>query len=392
MCPTSPAPILSGKDLFLPEALGEVLVGAVAENGDDHTVLQLPCDAQGGRNRGSCGDTHQDALLAGLFGGIASRVKKTADSYVNQKLDEIEARIDRKLDEIDRRLGEWRDKEIANRIRIMKITLWASVIVGAFSLPADGLFLVTGPGDPASPIAKLAALALPDTGHSPAVFVGLAVVYLVYTEGLSYGDVFLQAEQEYSRHNFEFADTAMLHRHFIDTSAPDVVRLVEALDGKLEGLTANSFSAVSLDPPLVLWSLRQNAPSLKPPRSPRQYSSSQPRSSAGAASTACSARRARQASIPVRQRARGLVECGLAFFPHVDVVVETRLEILPKISLLLLGVVSYGREVLGEGFRGVPGGLPAVAVANDAPEGRFALTESRERVDDCRAFHPPSFR
>jgi flavin reductase (DIM6/NTAB) family NADH-FMN oxidoreductase RutF len=35
------------------------------------------------------------------------------------------------------------------------------------------------------------------------------------------------------------------------------------VDGKLEGLTANSFSAVSLDPPLVLWSLRQNAPSLK---------------------------------------------------------------------------------------------------------------------------------
>src|SRR5687767_3868649 len=33
-------------------------------------------------------------------------------------------------------------------------------------------------------------------------------------------------------------------------------------DGKLEGLTANSFSAVSLDPPLVLWSLRRNASSL----------------------------------------------------------------------------------------------------------------------------------
>lgn len=32
--------------------------------------------------------------------------------------------------------------------------------------------------------------------------------------------------------------------------------------GKLEGLTANSFSAVSLDPPLVLWSLRKSAPSL----------------------------------------------------------------------------------------------------------------------------------
>ena len=33
---------------------------------------------------------------------------------------------------------------------------------------------------------------------------------------MTYGDVFLQAEQEYSRHNFEFADTAMLSRHFAD--------------------------------------------------------------------------------------------------------------------------------------------------------------------------------
>jgi flavin reductase (DIM6/NTAB) family NADH-FMN oxidoreductase RutF len=32
--------------------------------------------------------------------------------------------------------------------------------------------------------------------------------------------------------------------------------------GRLEGLTANSFSSVSLDPPLVLWSLRREAPSL----------------------------------------------------------------------------------------------------------------------------------
>ena len=75
-----------------------------------------------------------DIEEAGLFGGITSRIKKSADAYVNQKLDEIEARIDRKLDEIDRRLAEWRDKEIANRIKILKITLWASVIVAAFSL------------------------------------------------------------------------------------------------------------------------------------------------------------------------------------------------------------------------------------------------------------------
>jgi glycyl-tRNA synthetase alpha chain len=33
---------------------------------------------------------------------------------------------------------------------------------------------------------------------------------------VSYGDVFLQAEQEYSRYNFEAADTELLFRHFKD--------------------------------------------------------------------------------------------------------------------------------------------------------------------------------
>ena len=33
---------------------------------------------------------------------------------------------------------------------------------------------------------------------------------------ITYGDVFLQAEQEYSRHNFEYANTAMLLKHFED--------------------------------------------------------------------------------------------------------------------------------------------------------------------------------
>jgi glycyl-tRNA synthetase alpha chain len=34
--------------------------------------------------------------------------------------------------------------------------------------------------------------------------------------GVSYGDVFLRAEREYSAYNFEYADTAMLTRHFED--------------------------------------------------------------------------------------------------------------------------------------------------------------------------------
>jgi hypothetical protein len=77
---------------------------------------------------------HEEIEESGLIAGLTSRVRKTADTYLNQKLDEIEARIDRKLDEIDRRLAEWRDKEVANRIRILKISLWATVVVGGVTL------------------------------------------------------------------------------------------------------------------------------------------------------------------------------------------------------------------------------------------------------------------
>jgi hypothetical protein len=73
----------------------------------------------------------------GVVGGLARRLRGVADDYVREKLDEIEARIDRKLDEIDRRLAEWRDREITNRLRIIKITLVASIIVAFLSLGYD---------------------------------------------------------------------------------------------------------------------------------------------------------------------------------------------------------------------------------------------------------------
>jgi hypothetical protein len=98
--------------------------------GGTTTTAASAAGGAGGRDR----SIKEEIEESGLFGGIASRVKKTADQYINQKLDEIESRIDRKLDEIDRRLAEWRDKEIANRLRILKITLWASVIVASLSL------------------------------------------------------------------------------------------------------------------------------------------------------------------------------------------------------------------------------------------------------------------
>ena len=46
-------------------------------------------------------------------------------------------------------------------------------------------------------------------------------------QGVKYGDVFLQAEREYSAHNFEHANTDMLSRHFRDAEA-ECQSLIEA--------------------------------------------------------------------------------------------------------------------------------------------------------------------
>ncbi len=46
---------------------------------------------------------------------------------------------------------------------------------------------------------------------------------------VTYGDVFLQAEEEYSRYNFEYADTDMLQRHFEDAEA-ECARLLKEGD------------------------------------------------------------------------------------------------------------------------------------------------------------------
>jgi len=57
-------------------------------------------------------------------------------------------------------------------------------------------------------------------------------------------------------------DTRAL-RHALGRFATGVtVITTRCPSGRLVGLTANSFSSVSLDPPLVLWSLRKNASSL----------------------------------------------------------------------------------------------------------------------------------
>jgi hypothetical protein len=117
--------------------VGRMVAGMLGEVEPETEYQFLPpqqgsgASSQAGSGSGNIADEIEEQ---GLLGGLASRVKRTADSYLNQKLDEIEQRIDRKLDEIDRRLADWRDKEIANRIRIIKITLWASIAVAGVSL------------------------------------------------------------------------------------------------------------------------------------------------------------------------------------------------------------------------------------------------------------------
>ena len=53
---------------------------------------------------------------------------------------------------------------------------------------------------------------------------------------VTYGEVFLQAEREYSRHNFEFANTAALLRHFEDAEAECKALLAAGAPGANDNL------------------------------------------------------------------------------------------------------------------------------------------------------------
>ena len=72
-----------------------------------------------------------------MGGGIARTIRGVADDYVHEKLDEIERRIDAKLEQIDQRLEEWRDREVTNRIRLLRITLITAIVVAVISLGND---------------------------------------------------------------------------------------------------------------------------------------------------------------------------------------------------------------------------------------------------------------
>lgn len=129
---------LVSKMIGEPDVATEAAAGPAASPARDESTREAPARGQTPPPRASASTSgrrlHEEIEEVGLIAGITGRMRRTADQYLNQKLDEIEARIDRKLDEIDRRLAEWRDKEVANRLRILKISLWATVAVGTATL------------------------------------------------------------------------------------------------------------------------------------------------------------------------------------------------------------------------------------------------------------------
>ena len=80
---------------------------------------------------------------------------------------------------------------------------------------------------------------------------GVDSIYDINFNGLdgdarvTYGDVFQQAEQEYSRHNFEFADTKMLEQHFRDAEAECRALLAAGQPG--EGETRHKMALPAFD-------------------------------------------------------------------------------------------------------------------------------------------------
>ena len=122
---------LSGKRRAWVGSMLTKMIEGKSESESDYRFLPEDKGAAAELNRRTL-KTHVEER--GIVGGIAERLRGAADDYIRLKLDEIETRIDEKLDQIDARLAEWRDREVANRLKILRITLIFTVLVAALSL------------------------------------------------------------------------------------------------------------------------------------------------------------------------------------------------------------------------------------------------------------------
>ncbi len=79
--------------------LGSIVSGLMGEDKSETDYQFLPPQQGNAAGTGAAAPESPQPTIreeieeAGLFGGIAGRIKKSADSYINQKLDEIESRI-----------------------------------------------------------------------------------------------------------------------------------------------------------------------------------------------------------------------------------------------------------------------------------------------------------
>ncbi|NIA07461.1 MAG: hypothetical protein GWP14_07490 [Actinobacteria bacterium] len=105
------------------------LVGSVLS-----TLVDAEPQINGTANQSETLTLQEHIEQRGLIEGLGSGLRGAADGYISEKMQEIEDRIDYKLDEIDRRLAEWRNRELTNRLRMIKITLAVSVVIALLSL------------------------------------------------------------------------------------------------------------------------------------------------------------------------------------------------------------------------------------------------------------------
>ncbi len=110
-------------------AVGSLITSLIESPDDDSQYQFLPEDQEHAST-----SLKESIEHAGVVGGIAKKLRGAADEYIYEKLEEIEQRIDAKLCDIDDRMAIWRDREVANRLRIIKITLIASIVVALISL------------------------------------------------------------------------------------------------------------------------------------------------------------------------------------------------------------------------------------------------------------------
>jgi hypothetical protein len=134
---------LSGRALF---TLGLVRGIEVGSEDDEDTLRQKLRKAESLTDW--LGRKSRSVLAKGVGGLVDPYVRRKMDEIeirVDNKLDEIEHRVHRMVDEFDERLDARLEREVAHRLKIIRITLIISLIIALLSLGYAWVYrMVTG--------------------------------------------------------------------------------------------------------------------------------------------------------------------------------------------------------------------------------------------------------